>query len=136
MFECAYKINTNVCMHMYILMNNTYAATTWDPRYFCNSFRNFLTCLHFKDSALQWVLRADVERTSLLDDEARLLHYLHQCDNSDGSGTSNGTTTTTTTTTTTGGGGGGGGHAPIVKDREEKAGNTRYWVCTCTCLYV
>jgi hypothetical protein len=29
------------------------------------------------DSALQWLLRADVERTSLLEDEARLNGYLH-----------------------------------------------------------
>ena len=29
-----------------------------------------------EDSALQWLLRADVERTSLLEDEARLTHYL------------------------------------------------------------
>ena len=29
------------------------------------------------DSALQWVLRADVERTSLLEDEQRLIFYLH-----------------------------------------------------------
>jgi hypothetical protein len=32
------------------------------------------------DSALQWLLRADVERTSLLDDEARLNGYLHGAD--------------------------------------------------------
>lgn len=29
------------------------------------------------DSALQWLLRADVERTSLIEDEARLNNYLH-----------------------------------------------------------
>jgi ATP-binding cassette subfamily F protein 3 len=29
------------------------------------------------DSALQWLLRADVERVSLLEEEARLTHYLH-----------------------------------------------------------
>lgn len=28
-------------------------------------------------TALEWVLRADVERTSLLEDEKRLLYYLH-----------------------------------------------------------
>ena len=30
-----------------------------------------------KDTALEWLLRADVERTSLLEDEARLSSYLH-----------------------------------------------------------
>lgn len=34
------------------------------------------------DSAINWLLRADVERTALLEDEVRLNNYLH-CDNSD-----------------------------------------------------
>ena len=34
---------------------------------------------------MQWVLRADVERTSLLEDEVRLLHFLHGGDGSNGS---------------------------------------------------
>jgi ATP-binding cassette subfamily F protein 3 len=34
-------------------------------------------------SALEWVLRADVERTSLLEDEARLIAWLHKVDDSE-----------------------------------------------------
>lgn len=40
-------------------------------------------------TALQWVLRADVERTMLLDDEARLLFYLHGGGSSGGPADSN-----------------------------------------------
>eukprot|EP01036_Dinobryon_divergens_P029894 gene29894-39062_t len=68
------------------------------------------------DSALQWVLRADVERTSLLDDEARLLLYLHHGDGSDGNG--NGTSDSCS------GSSGGGSRTSIVKGKEEKAEST------------
>ena len=87
--------------------------------------------LRFKDSALQWVLRADVERTSLLDDEARLLLYLHHGDGSDGNG--NGTSDSCS------GSSGGGSRTSIVKGKEEKAESTRccmfQWNLVCVCMY-
>lgn len=34
-------------------------------------------CVGDDASAIEWLLRADVERTSLLEDEARLVEYMH-----------------------------------------------------------